>query len=600
VTERLFGIETEYAFAVLGRYGQPLSAEPLLLRLMDMARERLPCLGDEYSRGIFLANGARFYIDCGLHLEMTTPECTNPWDIVRYILAGEKMLDRLAAELQAGEPAIKEVLLFKTNVDYSTLATWGCHESYLHRSDPRTLPGQIIPHLVSRIIYTGAGGFNSKLPQLEFTVSPRVWHLETDVSQESTHHRGVFHTKDETLSLSGYHRLHLLCGESLCSHAAMWLRTAVTALVVALVEGGIPLGRQVALSQPLHAMRVFAADPECSAKVQTTDGRMVSALDIQRHYLETAESHMQDGFMPSWAPEACRRWRDILDRIAQGRQAVAATLDWAIKCEVYAQHARRRGVDWSELPGRTLLPVREDGTHPLAPLRNEFCEIDVRFGQVGQSQAIFETLDRAGVLDHRIPGVDNVEHAIENPPATGRAKVRGQCIRRLTGERARYLCSWHAICDRSTGRRLDLRDPFASDEIWLDHPQPPECPTDPFFDLLSDDHLAGLLQRHEQGRSTRRSWLSRRLAARRPQTETAEPQDGFRVGDRVILGRHDVVNGCDNWASPMELYVGRTAVITQIAVQDSAGCGTVRVDLDRGRWLWRIRNLQAVPAPTTT
>jgi len=598
VTERLFGVETEYAFAVLGRDGQALSAEALLYQLMELASARLPCLSDEYSRGIFLANGARFYVDCGLHLEMTTPECANPWDVVRYILAGEKILGRLAEELEARDRAIKEILLFKTNVDYSSQATWGCHESYLHRSNPCLLPEQIIPHLVSRVIYTGAGGFNSKVPQLEFTVSPRVWHLEASISQESTYRRGVFHTKNETLSTSGYHRLHLLCGESLCSHTAMWLRTATTALVVALIDGGVPLGAQVTPSSPLHAMQTFASDPECRARVQVTGGRPMSALDIQRHYLAHAESHMHDDFMPSWAPDACRRWREILDRIEQGRQAVATCLDWAIKRELYAQHAHRHGVDWAALPRRTLLAARADGTHPMAPLRNEFCEIDVRFGQVGRGKGTFEALDRAGVLDHRVPGVDNIEHAMENPPATGRAKIRGQCIRRLASEHSLYACSWNGIWDVTSGRKLDLQDPFASEEIWQDSPQPAEGQTDPLFHVFSEDYLATVLERHQQRRATRRSWVSRRVASEPPQTEAPDTPDGFRVGDRVILGRHDPVNGYDNWAPPMNQYVGRTAVITQIAVQDSSGCTTVRVDVDRGRWLWRTRNLRAVPTST--
>jgi hypothetical protein len=599
VTERLFGLETEYAFAVIGRDGQPLPTESILGHLMELARARLPCLSDAHSQGIFLANGARFYIDCGLHLEMTTPECTNPSDVVRYVLAGERILSRLAAELEASNPAIGEILLFKSNVDYSSLATWGCHESYLHRSDPRGLPPQIIPHLVSRIIYTGAGGFNTRVPQLEFTVSPRVWHLETEISGESTHHRGIFHTKDESLSTSGYHRLHILCGESLCSHMSMWLRTATTAAVVALIEGGVSPGSDVAIPSPLQAMQVFAADPECRARVRTTRGRSVSALDIQRHYLEQAEAHMRDSFMPPWAPELCRSWRETLDRIQQGAQAIATRLDWAIKRELYAQHARRHGVDWAELPGRTLIAVPANGARPAAALRHEFCEIDLRFGQLGEGKGIFDALDRAKVLDHRVPGVDNIEEAMENPPAKGRAKIRGQCIRRLAGERGRYVCSWHDICDPATGRRLDLQDPFASNEVWLDRPQPVAGPPGSSGEGLTDDDLSALLARHAETLAARRSWIRDRLASRRARAEATDSPDGFSVGDRVILGRHDPINGSDNWLPLMEQYVGRVAVIRRIAGLDRAGCHTVQVDIDRGRWMWRTRNLRPAPSETS-
>jgi len=50
-------------------------------------------------------------------------------------------------------------LSFRCNVDYVTGAAWGMHDNFMHQADPRLLPKQMIPHLVSRIVYTGAGGF---------------------------------------------------------------------------------------------------------------------------------------------------------------------------------------------------------------------------------------------------------------------------------------------------------------------------------------------------------------------------------------------------------------------------------------------------------
>ena len=82
---------------------------------------------------------------------------------------------------------------------------------------------RLVPHLASRLVYTGAGGFNSRSPGLEFTLSPRVAHLVANVSDSSTRSRGLFHTKDESLSPDGYHRLHVLSSESLCSELAIWL-----------------------------------------------------------------------------------------------------------------------------------------------------------------------------------------------------------------------------------------------------------------------------------------------------------------------------------------------------------------------------------------
>ena len=114
--------------------------------------------------------------------------------------------------------------------------------------------------LVSRIVFTGAGGFDNRAPGLQFLLSPRVPHLVRVVSNESMHTRGIFHTKDEPLCGGGYRRLHVLCGEALCSEASTWLRVATTALVVCLAEAGVDVSRSVQLTAPLGALRAFAAD----------------------------------------------------------------------------------------------------------------------------------------------------------------------------------------------------------------------------------------------------------------------------------------------------------------------------------------------------
>ena len=63
--------------------------------------------------------------------------------------------------------------------------TRGCHESYLRAMHPNRYTRDLIPHLVSRIIYTGAGGFNAFSPGIVPTLSPRVHHLREEVADGS-------------------------------------------------------------------------------------------------------------------------------------------------------------------------------------------------------------------------------------------------------------------------------------------------------------------------------------------------------------------------------------------------------------------------------
>jgi len=561
--ERLFGMETEYGFSVVPKDGCQRGPEDAARHLVDLARTR-PHLPAKASSGIFLSNGSRFYVDCG-HPELATPECSNPWDICRYTRAGEELLHSLAGQLTQREQRIGRTLILRNNVDYTDRnTTWGCHESYLHAAAGRgVLSRQIIPHFCSRLIYTGAGGFDSFSRGIAFRVSPRAPHLQAAVSGESTNSRGIFHTRDEPLCGHGYRRMHVLCGESLCGETGTWLKFGATALVVALIEAGKRPGEAMVLQDPLEAMRAFAADPGCRQRAKLSDGREVTALDIQDHYLRQAERHADAKFMPPWAAEVCRRWREMLDRLRDGAQAsVARTLDWAIKFALFESHVRRRGTTFETLAHWTrvlneLLAQLPSADHfeqpitsefllsshsPLAAererltpllrerglswdalpeflaLRFELFEIDTRYGILGEG-GIFPALDRSGVLDHHLPGVDDIPHAIENPPALGRASIRGQAIHRLAGANGRYAAEWDGIWDLHEGKELNLSHPFCSSEKWEKTPGSRQERID-FHALFRAGRYADVLDLHDS-----------------PQGSRADPET--RVLSYARIGRHD-------------------------------------------------------------
>jgi proteasome accessory factor A len=510
MADRLLGVETEYAIS--GMRGQEAVDLALIVRrLLDLARATLPHIRDGSSSGLFLENAARLYLDCGLHVEYSTPECANPWDAVRYVEAGHRTMLGLIEKFAKWRPDEEETGCYRVNVDYSgSGATWGCHESHLHKICPEELPPHLIPHLVSRIVYTGAGGFEPLSGGLRFTLSPRVSHIERTISGDSTGARGIYHTKDEPLC-AGHHRLHVLCGESLCSHLGMFLKFGATSLVVAMAEAGLCPGKEVQLVAPLDALRAVAADLTLKKPLRVKGSPGMTAIQIQRHYLTLAEAHLGKSFMPAWAPAVCEQWRRVLDLLETGPGAVSKVLDWAMKLSLYASHASRRGLHWDRLPfwaeiidrNRSALELPPDeeqlpldlAIEPPTPVpgvltelkalvqrkglqweeleqvlahRAEFLEIDMRFGQLGP-RGVFTLLDAAGVLDHRVGGIDNIEHAMLNPPSTGRAKLRGAVVRRVAADKeGDWYCDWQRIVSQKRGKLLDLSDPFAQAETWCE------------------------------------------------------------------------------------------------------------------------------------
>jgi hypothetical protein len=68
----------------------------------------------------------------------------------------------------------------------------------------------------------------------------------------------------------------------------------------------------------------------------------------------------------------------------------------------------------------------------------------------------------------------------------------------------------------------------------------------------------------------------------------------LQLGQIVILGRHQNVNGEDNWHPDMEAFVGKRARITAFVGRDSSGCEVIRVDVDSSRFVWRTINVVPV------
>jgi hypothetical protein len=200
----------------------------------------------------------------------------------------------------------------------------------------------------------------------------------------------------------------------------------------------------------------------------------------------------------------------LTDLETGGADAVAAKVDWGIKWALYNDLARRKvntdlaGVqDWNFILHRLRRALRDtsqrpisvesvlesdspaapevrrlssflktrglswDNLRPVVDLRTDLHALDMRFGMLGD-RGLFNQLDAEGLLDHGVAGVDNIDHAVRNPPNSGRARVRGECIRRLSDQGRRYVCGWSAIIDTGSTLKLDLSDPFVEGEHWVD------------------------------------------------------------------------------------------------------------------------------------
>ena len=507
----LLGMETEYAVIAVDEHGASAPRARVVDAMLAAARDDYPHLRDLSGGGLFLTNGARLYVDRGSHPEFATPECADPREVLHYVREGEALLLELA-ERARGKLSLREVQVLRSNVDYSGAgATWGCHESYLYRTNPALLPAQLVPHLITRLIYAGPGGFNPYSSGADFTLSPRSWTITMTSSPDSTCNRGIFHLKNETLGAPGYNRLHVICGESLCSDTAALLKIATTALILATIDAGLFPGTPVRLATPVEALRTVAAQQDRRRGLTLADGGRLSAAEIQRHYLAEVEQCRERGLLPAWAGPVCALWHRQLDACEAESPERESTLDWAIKRSLYQRWSRDR-VPWDQLPhyGEVLrslelgvkrlpsdLPVTIEGVlsrnscflqerillerllkaqgmtstelRSFIQQRNQLFETDLRFGQLGP-RGIFTQLDRSGLLTHRLDQAAIPLRPRGEAPAYGRAHLRGELVRaygtRGNTANSRIRCDWTSLIDQENGSTMDLVDPFVERATW--------------------------------------------------------------------------------------------------------------------------------------
>ncbi len=517
----LFGMETEFGFAAIDPAGERVDGQAAEALLRSVRRRSAFLSG--YGSRHFLANGGCLYMDGG-HVEWATPETTSPDELVMFQRAGESLLADVVDEL-AELPQFADIRLFKSNVDYiNTSSSWGCHESYLFTRSGVLISVQMLPFLVSRIIFTGCGGFHVRSPGIDFRLSPRVSHLSQAVSDNSLRDRGVFHTKNETLSKSGYNRMHVICGDSNCSQFQTSLKFGTMALVMAALDIGERPGKELTLKDPVYAMKMISADPQCRITVELANGDRLTALEIQRRYLEMVERHVAARTMPVWADDLCLAWGDTLDRLEQDPASLWTKLDWPLKRALFTERIDQHpsiSVEsipvWNDVVSRLAIcgdktfkrrdcddPVQSLSTEYVAghlkgrgavareikilgelldgsgliweqlddflTLRYELCELDMRFGDLGK-KGFFESLNNAGVLEHEVVGAERCRRAQTEPPSVGRARIRGEVVTRLSRGDAKtpYLCDWSGISGEDEA--LDLSDPFEQSETWHKHPR---------------------------------------------------------------------------------------------------------------------------------
>lgn len=511
----LMGSETE--FAVSGRRkGQPLSPDAVFVLLFHHLRQSQRWFRDASARcAAFLGTGGRLYMDWHSHPEYATPECHTPREVACHDKAAEHLLLAARARAQKLEPDV-ELTVLKTNLDpvCPDAITWGCHESYTCWAPVEQAAKALLPHLVTRILYAGAGCLSSHPASDGFELSQRARHLVRPVGTETTVNRAIFchRLRKAVDSGEGWTRLHLISKDSQRSPFGVYLTFGTTGLLLFLLNAGRQVGAGLELQDPVRALRTISCDPWLKGvRVPLADGRRLTALEIQSCYLEECEREVQKGGLPPWAPEVLHHWRQTLEALAVDPLRLADRLDSYGKLRLYERALGRAGFGWNDLHAalvdlfslrqhypeavvRALLQDESETTdreqsaqeveaailvgadtlrgRERLRLAARMLALDVHYHELG---GLYDQLEVSGQIDPVVVTAEDVCKAKREAPPGGRAAVRASWIQ--THHRHGWLCDWHYLFHVVTGELLDLRNPF-SDEVKTIWPCKEDSPYD--------------------------------------------------------------------------------------------------------------------------
>jgi proteasome accessory factor A len=407
------------------------------------------------------------------HLEYASPECANLVDLVASDRAGDRILQQAVEELGFAD----QVFLIKNNIDHETDATFGSHENYLVlRKFPFSRRGlaPLVTFLVTRQIFTGAGrvgvasdpdewvqvgGLILHRPglrdapdrtKLPFQLSQRADFIVNDFFEWVQHNRSIVNTRDEPLAdPTQYRRIHLLCGDSNMAEYATALKMGTTGLVLQLIEEGhAPKG--VAISEPVETLREISRDPDRQWMVTLESGQRISAVDLQRLFLEAARKHCQgQDEETDWV---LREWESVLRDLTSDYTKLVGRVDWASKL-------------WLLESFRTEEPVASWDDPIIKSLDLEYHNLNPRKG-------LYFGLEEEGQAS-RLTTSKVVDLATTGPPRNTRACGRGELVRHLlqagVGRTAQeewprppaYIINWSAF-QLNGCEPLLMPNPFAT------------------------------------------------------------------------------------------------------------------------------------------
>jgi|GEM_PF-1291251 len=487
---RIFGLETEvlpqyfkrekngeltFFETINDRLAEKGSIADLLVELIGRKYGRFH--RDEKNKGVFMPGNECYFYPDQEHLEFATPECLTPEQLVAYHIWARRVAvcaigqvnerigstEIITALHNSGEPFDRHVESIR-----DSRYTRGAHENY-SVPFPFTLDSNeskisywldkygdaLGSFLITRQLVCGNGAAWFEGRESRYMLSQRSKFITHLRGTGATTSRPLLHERHSSYAHDAMIRLHLIVGDANLSEWSIFLKFALTSVVISMITDGFLTGERLDKVN-IIGNKIWALHRACediSGKKghllvrSRRDGKKISSLEHQVRFLGLMKAYGAHVTLFPWEKRAIEMYEYILDCIARGdREALADKLDYAIKERLLRRFMQKRNIVSFADP-RVLM--WDTQYHELHPTRGLFLKIE-------KSNAL-----------KRVISEEDIVLAGKHPPAS-RALWRNiiekemlKAYERTTGRKGEAIKTWEDV--HIAYVYLQCLDPFADD-----------------------------------------------------------------------------------------------------------------------------------------
>ena len=272
----------------------------------------------------------------------------------------------------------------------------------------------VVPHFVSRTIFTGSGKVGVETPALDadrvhFQISQRAEFFEEIVGLETTLKRPIVNTRDEPhADPTRFRRLHVIVGDANLSEIATLLKVGTTAIVLAMIEDDAgPTRPGPGRPRPRPAPRFGRPLPDPRPHPDRRHHRHRPGM--QWELFGAARKYAEHDGLTALGDDGqvgeliLEHWEYVLEGLESDPATLADTLDWVAKRELLLAYQDRHNCDWRRPPGGRPGPAvpRPAGRQVRLPAPGPAAAHHAGRGQPGRERA---PAGYPGLVPGQVPG----------------------------------------------------------------------------------------------------------------------------------------------------------------------------------------------------